>query len=541
MKLTAKILLTLIISALLISSWSVFVFSIAEKENTLFSFLMAFGLTVVGSIPIFLAAWFILINMLVRPIKSLGNTVKVITSGNLGVRTALKSKDELGELSQNIDHMIQNLANTAQEMANSLRETIKKEAALSANVEELEVAKKTILSTVDDLNNQKLKLEQEKNKAEAILRSITDGVVAVNKFNQIILFNKSAANILGFKFEEVYGRDYKFFIKFLDEKEPNIPVEDILKKSLFGQPSEGDNKKVIVCKDGRKIPVSDSSAPIWDANSNSQGAVIVFRDISREKQLDHMKDEFVSVASHELRTPMTAIRGLVSMIFEGDYGPINKELEEPLQDIGTSTERLINLVNDMLDVSRIEAGRMKFNYSKFSIKELLEKESMMLKPLARQKNLILELTEINEGQVWGDKDKIIQVFTNLVGNSFKFTDQGGIYVKSKIENGFYFVSVSDTGIGISLENQEKLFGKFQQISTEQVGRPAGTGLGLYISREIIRKMKGDLWIESSVIGKGSVFCFKLPLLNNSQIQQPGQTSSVEQRPQSLQNSLHPTA
>lgn len=233
------------------------------------------------------------------------------------------------------------------------------------------------------------------------------------------------------------------------------------------------------------------------------------------KELDKLKDEFVSIASHELRTPMTAIKGLISMIFEGDFGPINKDLKDPLNDVASSTDRLIQLVNDMLDVSRIEAGRMKFVVGKFKAAGFINEVVGLMKTLTRQKGINLEISPLPEIEVFGDINKAKQILSNLIGNSIKFTDKGGITVSVKSVGECICISVTDTGLGIDRQDQEKLFTKFTQISTTQLGRPKGTGLGLYISKEMAKKMGGDLWIESSEKGKGSTFIFSFPLAGTS--------------------------
>ncbi len=227
--------------------------------------------------------------------------------------------------------------------------------------------------------------------------------------------------------------------------------------------------------------------------------------------LEKLKDEFVSLASHELRTPMTAIKGFISMIQEGDFGKLSKEMEEPINDIGASTDRLIHLVNDMLNVSRIEAGRLKFTLVETDLDAIIAEVISTLQPIAISKKIILDYKKQKEILVQADVDKVKQVLNNLVGNSLKFTDQGGIIITTEQEGDRIKIFIADTGMGITPDNQKKLFGKFQQISSQQKGKPIGTGLGLYLSKELVQKMGGDIWIEKSEIGKGSIFAFSLPI------------------------------
>jgi signal transduction histidine kinase len=239
------------------------------------------------------------------------------------------------------------------------------------------------------------------------------------------------------------------------------------------------------------------------------GATIVFRDVTREREIDKAKTEFVSLASHELRTPLTAIDGLVSMILEGEYGEVNNNLKQPLADVNISSERLIHLVNDLLNLSRIQAGKMKYILSDFPIADVIIEAVHLLQPLSEQKRLQLTTAKLESILVQGDLDKVKQVLNNLIGNSLKFTDKGNITISVKSEEDKINVYIADTGIGIAKEDQNKMFGKFEQLESA-IGRPTGTGLGLHISREMTRKMGGELWLEKSEMGSGSTFAFSLP-------------------------------
>jgi PAS domain S-box-containing protein len=350
-------------------------------------------------------------------------------------------------------------------------------------------------------------INQQKN--EAILSSIGDGVFVIDRDGRIIMFNKAAELISGFSIDEAFGRPYKGILSFHNEQDGTL-VEDFVVSALSGTRAEMAQHTMLKRKDGTLVPVADSAAPIINAQGGREGAVVVFRDTTRERQLENMKDEFLSIASHELRTPMGAVRANLAMILDGDYGPVNKELVEPLTDMKASTIRLVELVNDLLDVARIEAGRMKFSLSEFELLEVLQSTVSSLAPLGREKGVEIQLAASETVMVQADIDKVKQVLTNLIGNSLKFTDAGSVTVGLNSKDGLAEITVTDTGIGISQEDQRKLFGKFKQITTAQAGKPAGTGLGLYISREIIRKMGGDLQIKSSELGKGSIFAFTIP-------------------------------
>lgn len=347
-------------------------------------------------------------------------------------------------------------------------------------------------------------------KDEAMLAGIGEGLIAVDKHGKVEVVNAAAMHLLGYDEEEMVGQNVFSLLRAIDEKGELIPdskrpIEIALKKSKTVTARLG-----YIRKDYRQFPAKVTVAPII-LHGELIGAIELFSDITREKQLEHMKDEFLSVASHELRTPMGAIRANLSMILEGDYGPVSKDLTEPLTDMKNSTIRLVELVSDLLNVARIEAGRMRFTVTNTDIAETARSVVHDLAPLGKEKGVQISLKAGKKDKdAQADPDKIKQVLTNLIGNSLKFTDTGTIIVTVTPQKDMVEISVTDTGIGITSDDQNKLFGKFNQITSAQAGKPAGTGLGLYISREIIRKMGGDMWIKASVPGKGSTFAFTLP-------------------------------
>lgn len=460
-------------------------------------FVAFFAIVVVCIIPISIAVWFILAKMIIGPVANFTHVTKIISSGNLGERIKLFSQDEIGDLGRNINTMIDHLAGAFQNMANSLKNERNKEKELAASLNQLMI---------------------EKAKDDALLTSMGDAVIAIDKDKKILVFNKAATDLTGVNLNEALNAFYENILVFVEEKE-GIPVEDFIKDALMGMEDKKLKHIAIVSRSGQRVPVSYSLGIVYDNDKNIVGVVVVLRDITYERMLDKMKDEFLSIASHELRTPMSAIKNLISMIFEGDYGEINEKLKDPLKDIGTSTERLIQLVNDMLDVSRIESGRLKIVLEDVHMKDLVEEVVKLMQPLVLQKQIKLVAENIGSEMIRTDVNKIKEVLNNLIGNAIKFTDQGQIVVSSKRAGNLIYISVTDSGIGIAKEDQSKLFSKFSQVNTNQFVRPAGTGLGLYISREFVRKLGGELWIERSEEGKGSTFTFSLPVLETGNFAQ----------------------
>jgi signal transduction histidine kinase len=257
------------------------------------------------------------------------------------------------------------------------------------------------------------------------------------------------------------------------------------------------------------------------------GAVILVEDITEQKILERSKDEFLSIASHELRTPLTAIRGNASLIkkYYGDRLP-DKDTIEMIDDIHESAIRLIDIVNDFLDVSSLEQGKMKMNPEAFSLGDVVSGVMRELKALADSKGITLlsQPDVASAPSVTADKQRIKQVIYNLIGNAVKFTDTGSITIAARADEHFVYVTVTDTGKGMSTENQRLLFRKFQQAGDSLLSRDAtkGTGLGLYISKLIIGLSGGNIGLQSSELGKGSSFTFSLPRSKPGSEQVPAQ-------------------
>jgi signal transduction histidine kinase len=246
------------------------------------------------------------------------------------------------------------------------------------------------------------------------------------------------------------------------------------------------------------------------------GIVLIVEDITEQKIQERSREEFFSIASHELRTPLTAIRGNTSMM--AAYFPEikdNKELTSMVADIQDSSVRLIEIVNDFLDASRLEQGKMEFSIESFHLSKIADKVCSDVDNVVKEKNLTLKITKAVRDlpHISADINRVTQVLYNMVGNAIKFTEKGGIVIDASVVGRMARITISDTGHGIPTEKQSLLFHKFQQASASLYTRDAtrGTGLGLYISMLLIEKMGGKLILDKSEVSKGSEFSFTLPI------------------------------
>lgn len=237
---------------------------------------------------------------------------------------------------------------------------------------------------------------------------------------------------------------------------------------------------------------------------------------ARLRELDQQKSEFISLASHQLRGPLTAVKGYASLILEGDFGNLSPEVREAVETMYKSTQALVVLVGDYLDVSRIEQGRMKYDFSDFNLKELTESVIHELMPTVEMASLKLsfDFDNTKEYMVHADQGKIKQVISNLIDNATKYTKQGGIHVHiERNHRDNLLISIKDTGIGIPAEVMPRLFEKFIRAPEAGKANIMGTGLGLYVAKKIIEAQRGKIWAESPGKEKGSTFYIELEALH----------------------------
>lgn len=356
------------------------------------------------------------------------------------------------------------------------------------------------------------KIKRENAEDEALLASIGEGIVATDNTGKITMTNQAACDMLGWTKKDLLGKKITVAIPMQDEKGKAVPLSErpMTKVLLRGKTHVSSQTNYYLTKKNEQLPIRFTLTPIV-LNGSTIGTIEVFSDISKEKEIDRMKDEFISMASHELRTPMTAVNGLLSMIQNGDYGPVNEKLKQPLDNVRFSAKRQIHLINDLLDVSRLQTGRIDFTISDFSLRQILSEIINSLMPIAQQKHVTLEMKDSKDSMVHADSEWSKHILNNLIGNALKFTDRGGVSVSYAVKNNLVSIFVSDTGSGIDPADHNKLFGKFQQLNRQTTGKPPGSGLGLYLSRELARKMGGEVTLKESTLGKGSTFALILPL------------------------------
>jgi signal transduction histidine kinase/GAF domain-containing protein len=360
-----------------------------------------------------------------------------------------------------------------------------------------------------------LRQEQvEATKSSAILDSVADGVMVADADGQVILFNTTAGRILRVSSDRVLNRPMSAMtglygtsasrwsetIKlWMEHPETYLPGDFVEDR--------------IILEDERVISVRLSPVIMGE---QFLGSVMIFRDITREVEVDRLKSEFVATVSHELRTPMTSIKGYADLLLLGAAGDISEQQQRFLETIKQNADRLSVLVNDLLDISRIDQGRVELRFAPLNlidviqvVREHLEGRS---KDEKRPMDVTIDLPDEPSLTVWGDYDKVVQIVSNLADNAFNYTPPGGHITLSVGREGEHMIiSVADTGIGIPRELEERIFERFFRGDEvhELVMDTPGTGLGLAIVREFVQMHNGRIWFDSEV-GKGTTFYVELP-------------------------------
>lgn len=372
---------------------------------------------------------------------------------------------------------------------------------------ELELALKKEKEGVEaEVKRQTRALVEEKAKFVASIEGLVRAYVLFDSQRKVVLSNSKLRE----HFPEL-KTDWKID-DLIEQIQPNFDIKEAFKKAFEN------NEKVTVAE----LPLKDRFydlfiTPVMDethGTNNLIGVVMMAGDITERKILERSKDEFFSIASHELRTPLTAIRGNAEMIIDNYKDKIpDKDVQEMLEDIHTGSVRLIEIVNDFLNTSRLEMGKVEFKIEPCEIKKLALQAVEELESSASEKQVKLEVVG-EEIKAMADNDRLHQVITNLIGNALKFSEKSVIKVNIFVnEEKMVQISVVDNGAGIPKEQQALLFRKFQQAGSSLYTRDTskGTGLGLYISKMLVEGMKGKIWLVKSEVGKGSEFAVSLPL------------------------------
>ena len=399
--------------------------------------------------------------------------------------------------------------------------------------------------TDDNTSSLKNKLSAVESKSDVVINAIDDGVLAISKDGNIELINPSAQQIIGWDQGDALGLNWKSVLKLVtsdgkDVEDLENPIAQSLSKN---QPTHND-KLFLLTSSEKRILVSIVSSPV---GTDGEGIIVVFRDITKEKAEEREQAEFISTASHEMRTPVASIEGYLGLALNPATAHIDEKARDFITKAHESAQHLGRLFQDLLDISKVEDGRMKNNPKIINVNEFLKDifDGLATKASEKQLNYIFMPDIIDEGKEKSlqpifyaniDPDHFREVVSNLIENAIKYTPSGEVVVNITGDDKQISVSVKDSGIGIPAEDIPHLFQKFYRVDNSDTREIGGTGLGLYLSRRLAEAMSGNLRVESKY-KEGSTFYLEIPRMNSSDAKQRLESAEAEKLEDKTPNSL----
>ena len=401
--------------------------------------------------------------------------------------------------------------------------------------------------TDDNTSSLKNKLSAVENKSDVVINAIDDGVLAISKDGNIELINPSAQQIIGWDQGDALGLNWKSVLKLVtsdgkDVEDLENPIAQSLSKN---QPTHND-KLFLLTSSEKRILVSIVSSPV---GTDGEGIIVVFRDITKEKAEEREQAEFISTASHEMRTPVASIEGYLGLALNPATAHIDEKARDFITKAHESAQHLGRLFQDLLDISKVEDGRMKNNPKIINVNEFLKDifDGLATKASEKQLNYIFMPDIIDEGKEKSlqpifyaniDPDHFREVVSNLIENAIKYTPSGEVVVNVAGDDKQISVSVKDSGIGIPAEDIPHLFQKFYRVDNSDTREIGGTGLGLYLSRRLAEAMSGNLRVESKY-KEGSTFYLEIPRMSSSDAKQRLESAKIEKPEDPEPDSLSP--
>lgn len=383
----------------------------------------------------------------------------------------------------------------------------------------------------------------EQKRFEIIVQNIEDGVVLFDNQGTVRLFSPSAEKITGWNSKDAVGINVKQVVQLVNGKgEAYAEADNPLTKILKSNNPIRDNDAYIMSRDKSQIAVSLSLSPILNEAGGTNAAVAVFRDVTSERAQEQQRKDFVSTASHEMRTPVAEIEGYLALALNEKVATIDERAKVFIDKAYASTRHLGKLFQDLLTSTKAEDGSLVSNPTVLEMGEFLEKVTEGLKMLGQKKNLLTEFvigssTLINARSensqmvkplyyVYADPERIEQVINNIYDNAAKYTEKGKITIGLTGNDKVVQFYIKDTGGGIPAEDTDHLFQKFYRVDSTATRKIGGSGLGLFICKKIIELYNGRIWVESE-IGKGSTFYINIPRLSSQQATELNSPSTVK--------------
>jgi PAS domain S-box-containing protein len=350
--------------------------------------------------------------------------------------------------------------------------------------------------------------------SDLVVDSVGDGIYGVDKDGLITFVNPAAARLLDYSPTELIGREAHAAFHAARPDGTPYPVENCyVTEAIRHAVVSAAEQDAYLRADGMSVPVEVTATPLTVISSTGtseiRGAVVVFRDVTQRREVDRLKSEFVSMVSHELRTPLTSIRGSLGLLAGGALGQLSPAAAKMTRLALASSDRLGRLIDEILDMERIESGVLTFTLAEHSAQELIESAVGHLEGLAADAGVTIAIGSV-AGQVYADAERVAQTLVNLLGNAIKFSPRGGrVLLQARPRGGYVEFRVSDQGRGIPEDKLEVIFDRFEQVDSSDARDKGGSGLGLAISRSLVERLGGRVWAENNP-DRGATFRFTLP-------------------------------
>lgn len=448
---------------------------------------------------------------IIFPIKELSQAAGEILEGRAINKARVFNKDEVGVLASVFNHMIDKLNVSRGSLEQKIQE---KTIELSSKITDLEDAKRAMMNIMQDIQVEKEKINEQKIILDSILTNLPVGVSLSLTDGRIMMINRSGTRVLGRVIDPNTTKDnFTEIYRLCKHDGTPYPSDEIPFNIVLKEGKACTKDDIYVNKqDGITAILRITCVPIRNAKNQIASIVSLFEDITHDKDVDRMKTEFISLASHQLRTPLSAIKWFSEMLIGGDAGELSVEQKDFAKNIVDSTKRMIDLVNSLLNISRIESGRIIVDSQPTDLKELLSGivNELQVKVQKKHQNLVVSVHDklpiINL-----DPKLIRQVYLNFLTNAIKYSPVGGeVSVFVSLKDNEVISQITDSGYGIPKAEQYKMFQKFFRATNVAKIETDGTGLGLYLVKAIIESSKGKVWFQSEE-GKGTTFWFSLPI------------------------------
>lgn len=464
-----------------------------------------------------IASFWIIKLLVLNPLKKVSSGAEIMGKGNLNHRIKVENKDEIGNLASILNNMSEKLRRNKDKMS---KQTLS-----------LRRFQKTLVETLDGTKEAKKKIEEEQNKSSAIVANFIDPVIVVDNNRKIILVNNSAKQILGIDIESSGGNLDESLRKrdCLPERLCLCDFKNVIKAPYRSKVIKYNSKKYPIIEEmvvgavrNKKIADEENrvfkvlTSEVRDKEGVLFGHMKIFYDLTKEKIIDEMKSEFISIAAHQLRTPSSGVKWSLKMILAGEMGELPKEAKEYIKKAYQANEQMVELVRDLLNVSHIEKGKFLYRFENINFEKAFKDIIKNSKITAKQKNVKLDFSR-SEGEIppiEADLEKIKLAIQNIINNAIKYSVSGQKVAVNlsyhEKDDRYIYISVEDEGIGISKEDQVHLFSKFYRGENAKKLQTEGSGLGLFITKKVFEAHGGEVSFEST-IDKGTTFYLKIPV------------------------------